>query len=432
MCNKETRIIWRALSRAKSTMNYAEWIGPLGNSYRMAPGLAVDTAITSLPRKGFGESHLHRFSRLALGGYRVRMGVNVYCAGLCFVVVALGFLLTSVIAEVQAVSNTPPAEMDTLLASAVAKTVKITGAGGYLGLEPYQSGIIISPDGLVLTVWSHVLLEGDVAVTLSDGRRFPGELVGIEPSLELAVLRVDTSTPEWFDLSTNSAEIRPGQWVFALHNAFGVAVGHEPVSIQRGTVAGRGLLEGKRGGAGAALRSEVIFLDFVTSTPGAAGGAVVDCSGRLVGIIGKAVFHESSRVWASYAIPAELLAKALRGVLVNKTEKSREAEKPSLSANLQGQVPREGGGPTPENLGLRLVPVVMPNIPAFVDWVVPNSPAEKAGLRPDDLIVTVNGQIVRTVGDFRRTLQALGEQDKIVLGVDRKGQFLYVELSLKK
>ena len=71
------------------------------------------------------------------------------------------------------------------------KIVKIYGAGGLRGLEAYQSGMLISAEGHVLTVWSYVLDSDDVTVVLDDGRRFTAKLVGADPLTEIAVLKID-------------------------------------------------------------------------------------------------------------------------------------------------------------------------------------------------------------------------------------------------
>src|SRR6187402_3256382 len=71
------------------------------------------------------------------------------------------------------------------------KLVKIHGAGGLQRLEAYQTGTLISAEGHILTAWSYVLDTADVAVTLADGRRKPATLVGLDPRLEIAVLKVE-------------------------------------------------------------------------------------------------------------------------------------------------------------------------------------------------------------------------------------------------
>src|SRR5262245_51394843 len=84
------------------------------------------------------------------------------------------------------------ARAQTSLAQAVSaiqpKMVKVYGAGGLRGLEAFQSGFFISGDGYILTVWSYILDADVVDVTLSDGRKFEAQLVGMDPRLEIAVL----------------------------------------------------------------------------------------------------------------------------------------------------------------------------------------------------------------------------------------------------
>ena len=75
------------------------------------------------------------------------------------------------------------------------RVVKIYGAGGLKGLEAYQSGFLVSPEGHIATAWSYVL-DVEPVVLLDDGRRFESKIVGFEPSLELAVLKIEaTDTP---------------------------------------------------------------------------------------------------------------------------------------------------------------------------------------------------------------------------------------------
>jgi len=319
-----------------------------------------------------------------------------------------------------------------VLAEAAAKVVKIVGAGGYLGLEPHQTGILISRDGLVLTAWSHVPVEPGVTVILADGRRGTGEVLHVNPRLELALLKIDTECETWFDLQHSTAKAEPGTWVYALSNVFGIATGREPVSIQRGIIAGKGPLEGRRGNAGPVFRGEVLFLDFVTTNPGAAGGALIDSSGKLVGMVGKPLFHEQSRIWVNYAIPAVALKDWFEEVF--RAEEEATSPEPAGDSILPGMAgkstesPELATGLTPEKLGILLIPQIIPQVPAYVEYVFPDSPAEKAGIKPDDLIVTVQGKIVRTCEEVRKHLQGLPKDSKIILGIQRGEGFLELEL----
>src|SRR5688500_15009399 len=84
------------------------------------------------------------------------------------------------------------------------KVVKVYGAGGLSGLEAYQTGILISPEGHILTVQSYVLDTDDLAIVLDDGRKLKGEMLGSDPVRELAVVKVDLGEANglpYFDLA---------------------------------------------------------------------------------------------------------------------------------------------------------------------------------------------------------------------------------------
>ena len=78
--------------------------------------------------------------------------------------------------------------------------VKIYGAGGYRGMEAYESGMLISPDGHILTAYSYVLDTDYITVVLADGRRFEAKLLGADPRLEIAVLKIEAKQLPCFDL----------------------------------------------------------------------------------------------------------------------------------------------------------------------------------------------------------------------------------------
>jgi serine protease Do len=102
------------------------------------------------------------------------------------------------------------------------KVVKIYGAGGLRGLEPYQSGFLISPEGHVLTVWSYVLDTDYITVTLNSGQKYQGELIGADPRYEIAILKIDADELSHF-APGDAAPLEVGDRVLAFSNLFGVA-----------------------------------------------------------------------------------------------------------------------------------------------------------------------------------------------------------------
>jgi S1-C subfamily serine protease len=264
------------------------------------------------------------------------------------------------------------------------KMVKIYGAGGVRGLEAYQSGMLITGDGNVLTAWSYVLDSDDVTVVLDDGRRFTATLVGADPLTEIAILKLDAGKEQLphFDFK-QAAEADMGSRVLALSNLFGIATGDEPVSMLQGYVSAVAPLEARRGGFSANYRGDVYIVDAATNNPGASGGALVDSQGRLVGMLGKELRSELTGTWLNYALPVSAFGATAEAIIAGDftppplTEANRPDKPLTLSA-----------------LGLVLVPDVVTRTPPYVDHVVPNSPAAKAGLRPDDLVVMIDSHVV--------------------------------------
>jgi S1-C subfamily serine protease len=298
------------------------------------------------------------------------------------------------------------------------KIVKIHGAGGLRGLEAYQSGFLISARGHVLTAWSYVLDCEYIAVTLDDGRKFQGQLVGADPRCEIAVLKIEADEVPYFSLR-EAVELNVGDRVLAFSNLFGVATGDEAASVLRGCVSARTPLNARRGAFETPYRGLVYVLDAMTNNPGAAGGALTDRRGRLAGILGKELRNAASNVWLNYAIPIGEIAQATDDILAGKVRPraaDEKAKKPSQPWTV-------------ELTGMRLLPNVLPKTPPFVDDLRPESPAARAGLRRDDLILFINQRVVSSARAVAEELALIDRIDPVRLTVQR-GQEL-VEMTVE-
>ncbi len=210
-----------------------------------------------------------------------------------------------------------PASITETVAQSARKVVKIYGAGGLRGLEAYQSGMFISAEGHVLTAWSYVLDSDLVGVTLYDGRKLEARLLGFDPRLEIAVLKIDAAELPHFDLR-QAVEVEPGTRVLALSNLFGVATGNEPVSVQRGTISVKTRLEARRGTYEIPYDGPIYVLDAVTNNPGSAGGALVTRRGELVAMLGKELRNSLNNTWLNYAVPIAPLRESVDEILAGK------------------------------------------------------------------------------------------------------------------
>jgi S1-C subfamily serine protease len=304
-----------------------------------------------------------------------------------------------------------------VLDDAQAKVVKIYGAGGFRGMEPYQSGILISAEGHVLTVWSYVLDTDHITVTLNDGRRFDAKLLGADPRLEVAVLKIEGNSLPCFDLS-KAVAAPAGTRVLALSNTFGVAMGNEPASVQHGTVSVLTNMEARHGVFETPYHGPVYVLDMVTNNPGAAGGALVTRRGDLAGMLGKELRNSLNNTWLNYAVPIEQVRPSVEAIRAGKFV--AQPDKP-----LEKKVPH----PIElRALGIVLVPDVLERTPAYVDQVRPGSPAAEARLQPDDLILLLGDHLVQSCKSLRAELEALDRDQRITLTVLRGQELLEVAL----
>jgi serine protease Do len=300
-----------------------------------------------------------------------------------------------------------------VIAAAARKVVKLYGAGGLSGLEGYQSGIIVSPDGRIVTVASTVLDSDEIDCVLDDGRRSTARLVGIDPRRELAVLQIDATDLPAFAVAADENPAPPGTRIIALSNMFGVAVGDERVTAQRGVVAAYVPLEARRGAAEAPFRGKVYVLDCTTNNPGSPGGAVVDAQGRLLGMLGKELRSTDSGIWLNYALPASEVAAGIDAVITGTVASAIREDAPRFDPRLMGAV---------------LVPDLLDRTPPFVESVDPESPAARAGLRPDDLVIAVGPRSVTTRAAVEQALGALAPGDPVRLTVIRNGELVELDL----
>lgn len=292
---------------------------------------------------------------------------------------------------------------------AAPRTVKIFGAS--VGrVQGYGTGIIVSDDGLIVT-GSGVFLNGySTRVTLADGRTFPTKVIRKDPNLKLALLKIEAKTPQYFRLEKEPVA-QKGDWVIAISNAFKVAERAEPLSVTLGVLSLQTKLTAKRRETEVIYDGELYLIDCVTSNPGAAGGAVVTTDGKLVGMIGKLIESTETNTRMNYAVPAPLIADFLAG----KTSKSSSSSQLTESKN-------------PGELGIVLFALGGRKSPAFVDRVRRGSAAQKAGIRADDLVVTLAGQTISNATDYKNVLKTLTAGEQTVIVVKRRNQLKRFEV----
>lgn len=297
------------------------------------------------------------------------------------------------------------------------KMVKLFGSGGFKGLVSYGTGIIVSREGHVLTVASHLLDTQDLRVHLYDGRRYHAKVLVVEPELDVALVKIEGDNLEempHFDVVA-AAKAKPaqtGDWILGFSNQFQIATRDEPMSIQRGVIAAVTQLQARRGVHEVPYSGDVYIIDAITNNPGAGGGALTTRKGELLGLLGKELRNTLTETWINYAIPIHVYG------LPHPVQKGSFIE-----LAIQGKwkplerKTREGGG---GYHGIVLVPnVVLERTPPYVEEVSPNSPAAKAGLKPDDLIVYIDGEQVPSIEAFKKIVDRAAPGTEFKLEIRR-------------
>ncbi|MFQ5656176.1 MAG: S1C family serine protease [Candidatus Methylomirabilales bacterium] len=269
------------------------------------------------------------------------------------------------------------------------------------GQEGAGSGMIIAPDGFVLTN-SHVVEQAeDVDVRLTDGRTFSARIVGSDPATDLAVVRAEASSLPTAELGDSDA-LRVGQLAIAIGNPLGFQS-----TVSTGVISALGRALRSQSGR---LIENVIQTD-VPLNPGNSGGPLVDSRGRVIGINTAVIFMAQG---ISFAVPVNT-AKWVVGELVTRGRVQR------AYLGIAGQV-RPIGRRVQRQLDLSAVTAVE------VVSMEEKGPASRAGLREGDLIVAVNSHNVASVDDIHRLLTGWSAGSPLGLTIVRNGDKLQVQV----
>jgi serine protease Do len=261
------------------------------------------------------------------------------------------------------------------------------------------SGVIVSPDGYILT--NNHVIDGasDVRVTLTDRREFKGRVIGADPKIDLAVVKIDASNLPVITVG-NSARMNVGDFVLAIGNPYGVGQ-----TVTMGIISATG-----RAGLGIEDYEDFIQTDAAIN-PGNSGGALVNDRGELIGI-NTAILAEGSggNQGIGFAVPVDLARKVMDQIVEH------------------GHVVRSYLGVSVQAVTPEIAKAMNLNGPegALVSQVSPNSPAAKAGLQEGDVILSINGNPVDEYNQLRMTVSMMVPGDTANLKVFRNGQTLNI------
>jgi len=334
-----------------------------------------------------------------------------------------------------AIASAPAQQSFTKTANNVNKKMaKLFGAGGFKGLPSYGTGIVVSGDGYILTVNNHILSSADLRVHLYDGRFYHAKVLAKEPELDVALVKIDGEVEGLPHFELEKEAMRPlaeaGEWILAMSNQFQVATRDEPMSVQRGVVAAYTDLRGRRGVFAAPFSGKVYFIDVVACNPGAAGGAVTTRRGELLGLLGRELKNTLSDTWINYAVPIQAKVDVTvdgKPATVDIATFVRKAMEGTYKQSEKRAKVDLGG-----YHGIVMVPNVVDNTPPYIEEVVFDSPASKAGLQPDDLIVYVDGELINDIKSFREIMTSFGPNREVSFEVQRGSALKSVKMLLSK
>lgn len=241
------------------------------------------------------------------------------------------------------------------------------------------SGVIISPDGFILT--NNHVVEGatEIEVALTDSRKAQAKIIGTDPETDLAILKISLDRLPVITLG-NSDALQVGDQVLAIGNPFGVGQ-----TVTSGIVSALG-----RNQLGINTFENFIQTDAAIN-PGNSGGALVDVNGNLMGINTAIYSRSGGSMGIGFAIPVSTAKLVLEGIVKD------------------GVVTRGWIGVEPADLSPELMETfgVKARKGVLITGVLQNGPAAQAGVRPGDVVVEVGGKDVANVSELLSTVAAL-------------------------
>ena len=256
------------------------------------------------------------------------------------------------------------------------------------------SGFLISADGYLLTN-HHVVDDADeVTVRLKDRREFKAKVIGSDQQSDVALLKIEATGLAAATLG-DSSKLKPGQWVVAIGSPYNL-----DYSVTAGIVSavGRNLGDDQR------------YVPFIQNDAainrGNSGGPLFNLAGEVVGINSQIFSNTGGSIGLSFAIPIDYANKVV----------AQLRTKGKVSRGYLGVALQEVSADLVPSLGLSKV------TGALVAQVNPGTPAERAGLKESDVIVSVDGQKIERSGDLPPVIGATAPGTKVTLGIVRNGE----------
>jgi serine protease Do len=274
------------------------------------------------------------------------------------------------------------------------------------------SGVVISPDGYIVTNYHVAGNAKEIMVTFVGGKKLKAKLIGADPVSDIALVKVDGSDLPYAILG-NSDDVVIGEWAIALGNPFGLFEINDKPTVTVGVISSTGMNLGRQGNA---IYREMIETDAAINQ-GNSGGPLVNSDGNVVGINTLVFTGGVSQAFVGYgfAIPVNKVKKIVAD-LRKKGQVTREVYTGFEAQEVDARVARYFG--MSEARGV------------IVSDVFKKGPAEKADLRVGDIILEANGTRINTADEFSGLLYDASPGDVLKLKVFREKKMIDLVLTL--
>ncbi|HEX5137759.1 MAG TPA: trypsin-like peptidase domain-containing protein [Planctomycetota bacterium] len=278
-------------------------------------------------------------------------------------------------------------------AAAVRKGVVMLRAFGAGGKDAYGSGILVAPEGLVLTALHVVDGASAISVTLDDGDELAGRVRASDRSVDLALLEIVAPGRTFPTAPLAEGHVLDvGETVLAVSNPFGLGT-----SVSRGILSAVGRRNVVEGQEAPLLQTDAAI------NPGSSGGALVNLNGEVIGLITAIITRSGGHEGVGLAVPAGELRRAL--------------------AELS-----KGEAPPRAWLGVRVRKEPVPGQGLKILEVEPKGPAASAGVQDGDVLRSLDGRSLSQIEDLRTALDEARAGDTLVAEVARQGERLSVRI----
>ncbi|WP_457560670.1 DegQ family serine endoprotease [Caminibacter sp.] len=262
------------------------------------------------------------------------------------------------------------------------------------------SGVILTKDGYIVTNYHVVSGATKIIVTTYDGKKYKAKLIGTDPKTDLAVLKIDAKNLHPITIA-NSDKVQVGDLVLAIGNPFGLK---ETVTM--------GIVSAKnRTSIGLNSYENFIQTDAAIN-PGNSGGALVDMKGRLIGINSAIISRSGANNGIGFAIPSNMMKFVVTSLVT------------------KGKVVRGYLGVMISQINPDKAKLYGIDHGVLINKVEPNTAAAKAGLKPGDIIVAVDGEKVNSAAELRNKIAFKGAGAEVNLRIYRNGKYMTIKVKL--